>query len=253
MNRKQNTSYLLRQWIVPGVAILLAALFAGSQLLQGNLLPVAIVAALVALVVAWTYYGGAREETRLLQAATAEPLLAYYDRRFAQAMIADRDAALAFSKALALTVYGRFTEARAVLAPIQWTARPPMVAAQATLAQAWSAYLSKPDGAAGLALAQQARQMADVPGALPGGGQSLAVYDAAVEMGQVLTGSGGPEAAQRLEARLPRQPRLPRILLAWGLRNYAERAGETAMAGRMREWLAKTAPHCAGLTKRDHE
>src|SRR5260221_10350723 len=215
MNRKQNNAYMLRQWLLPGIAGLLALLFAGSQLLQGNVLPVVIVVALVALVVGWGNLGGARQESRLLQAAAPEPLLAYYDRKFAQAMIADRDAALAFSKALALTVYGRFADARAALAPIDWAARPPMVAAQQTVVQAWWAYLTQPDGAAGLALAKQARQLADVAGALRGGGLSRGVYDAAVELGPLLSG-GGAEAAARLESRLPRQPLLPRALLAWG-------------------------------------
>ncbi len=252
MTRQKNTAYMLRQWLIPAIAVLIVAVFLISQLLQGNYLSVAVVVALVALAAAWTLYGPARQERKLLQSAAPEPLLAHYERTFAQAPIADRDAALAFHKAVALTLYGRYDDARAALAVIDWPARPPLIQAQKTLLEAWWAYLAQPDPARGLRLAQQARELADVSFPFPGAGQPLAAYAAAVDLGQLLTGAAQPDAAApdlaaRLEDRLPRQPLLLKALLAWGLVIYYQRSGPPAAAARLRQTLQALAPHCAGL------
>ena len=248
MTRQQNTAYMLRQWLIPAIAVLLAAFFLISQLLQGNDLSVVVVVILIALAAGWTIYGPSRQERKLLQSAAPEPLLAHYTRTFAQAPIADRDAALAFHKAAALALYGRYDDARAALAAIDWAARPPLIEAQQTLLEAWWSYLAQPDPARGLRLAQQARELADAAFAFPGAGQPLAAYDAAVALGQLLSGAAQPDAAARLEARLPRQPLLLKALLAWGLTAYYQRNGPPEAAARLRQRLQALAPHCPGLT-----
>lgn len=247
MNKSQNTRYMLRQWLLPAIVGIVAALFLGSQLLQGKYLTVAIVVILVALAAAWTLYAPALQERKLLRAAAPEPLLAHFEHKFAQAPIADRDAALAYSKAVVLSGYGRFADARAALAAIDWRTRPPLIQAQKVLLEAWWSYLAQSDPARGLALAQQARQLAEVSFAFPSAGLPLSAYDAAVELGQLLTGGAAPELPARLEARLPRQPLLLRPLLAWGLVNHYQRTGRPDDAARMRLRLTEIAPHCAGL------
>ena len=252
MTRQQNTAYMLRQWFIPAIAVLLAAIFLISQLLQGNYLSVAVVVGLVALAAGWTIYGPAHRARKLLQSAAPEPLLAHYDRTFAQAPIADRDAALAFHTGAALTLYGRYDDARVALAAINWPTRPPLIQAQQTLLEAWWAYLAQPDPARGLRLAQQARQLADASFAFPSAGQPLAAYDAAIELGQLVIGGSQPDAAPdlpaRLEARLPSQPLLLQALLAWGLAAHYQRTAQPDSAARLRQRLQALAPHCAGLT-----
>jgi hypothetical protein len=141
LTKQQNTQYMLRQWLLPGIAGLAVMLFLGNQLVQDNTLAVAIAVALVAVAGGWAVFGGPVQEGKLLQSATPEPLLAYFDQKLAQAPIADRDASLAFTRALVNTLYGRFDAARAEVTKLDWASRPPLILAQATFLQTWWAYL----------------------------------------------------------------------------------------------------------------
>lgn len=247
MEKRQNTWYLLKQWmlvIIP-TAILVIAL--GWRFLQGDYGMVIFIVAVISTMVGWVLYSSISQVNKLLQAPSPEPLLAYYDRRLGKAVIAEREAVLAFSKALTYTLYGHFESAKSEVNKVNGKQKLPLVQAQKTFLEALWAYLEQHDFQQGLMLAQEARKMAEVSSTFPGASISLSAYDAAIEIGQVLSGNPEPEVVTRLERRAKRFPVVIKILVVWGLEGYYRQSAQSEEAERMGKLLTKLGPHCKGL------
>ena len=226
MDHKQNTWHLLRQWIPVIVAGALGLAILGGRFLQGDYLTGILIVTVVGIVLAWTWYNAFAQVAKMLQAPLPQPLLAYFENRLGQAPLADRTTNLAFSKALVYTLYGRFDSARSEIGRVNWQGKPPMVQAQKTILEAWWAYLEQHDFERGLLLAQQARKLTDVSTAFPGAGFSLSAYDAAIEVGQLLTNQADPTTVASLETKVRRFPALMKVLVAWGLETYYRQSGQ---------------------------
>jgi len=249
MEKRQNTWYLPRQWIPAVILAVILLVALGGRLLQGDYLPVILVVGVTGSIIGWVWYSTFAKIGRLLQASSPQPLLAYYESRLGKAAIADREANLAFSKALVYTLYGRFESAKTEIDNVDWEQKPPLVRAQRTFLQALWAYLERHDFQQGLVLAQEARKLAEVSSRFPGAGISLSAFDAAIEIGQVLSGNPESRLVSNLETKVQRFPALMKVLVAWGLEGFYQQSGRTEQAERMRELLTKLAPHCKGLSR----
>lgn len=249
MEKRQNTWYLLRQWILPLILGVILVIALGWRLLQGDYWIIISIIAITGTVVGWVLYSSITQVGKLLQAPAPQPLLAYYDRRLGKAMIAERDANLSFSKALVYTLYGDFESAKTEVDKVNWKQKPPLVQAQKTLLEALWAYLEQNDFQRGLVLAQEAQKMAEVSSTFPGASISLSAYDAVIEIGQVLSGNPEPEVVSSLETRVKRFPVVIKILVVWGLEGYYRQSAHGEQAARMRELLTKLGPYCKGLSR----
>jgi len=248
MEKKQNTAYLLRQWILVGI-IWIILLFGMSGLIrQGNYLPVIAPIVMTGAIVGWVYFRNFSQINRLLQASSATPLIDYYDKRLGKApLLPNKDAILAFSKSLIYTLYGDFESAKVEVNKVHWEQKPPLLKAQYLFLQALWAYLETNDFQQGVNLAKEARGLTEVSSSFPGARRSLGAYDMAIEIGELLSGNSGPNIVHNLEQRLQQFPVLMKLVAAWGLEGFYNLSGQPEQARKMRELLTSLAPYCKGL------
>src|SRR5262245_52293198 len=100
MEKKQNTTYLLKLWI-PVILFWIILLFGICGLIrQGNDLPVIVfIAIIMAAIVGRGYFKTFSQINRLLRAPSPQPLIDYYNKRLGKApFLSNKDAILAFSK-----------------------------------------------------------------------------------------------------------------------------------------------------------
>ena len=245
MERKQNDSFLLTNWLVTVIAgaVLIFLLVRSFQ--QGNYWVVFLTIGFM-LAVIFTYKV---QINRLLHADSPQPLIDYYEKIYSRRPTHYDDTLLAFSKALSYTLYGRFDSARTEVEKTDWEQKPPIFQALKVCLQALWAYLEDHDFQQGTALAKEARRLAEVSSSLPGAGISLSSHDAIVEIGELLSGNMDPAIVTSLREKLQRLPILMKVFIAWGLERFYDRSGDEKQAQEMRDLLTKIAPHCKGLTR----
>jgi len=247
MERKQNTAFLLKQW-VPVIVIFIVLLFSlGVLIIQGKYTTV-----IVGIAGAGGAYGFIRFSTisqgnRLLQANSPQPFIDFYNKQLSGVSIAHRDAHLAFSKSLVYTLYGQFENARLEVEKVDWKKKPPFFNAQKVFLQSLWAYLETHDFQQGTVLAKEARLLADVSSSFPGAGISHSAFDIAVEVGELLSRSFEPNMATKLEQKIKKSPVQMKVFGAWGLEGFYNQSGEYEQAQKMRLLITELAPYCAGL------
>jgi hypothetical protein len=248
MEKKRNTTFLLRQWI-PAVILWIILLFGISAMIRrGNYLPIIVVIAMTGAIFVWVYFNTFSQIDRLLKNSSSQPLIDYYDKRLGKSpLLPNKDAILAFSKSLIYTLYGEFQHAKTEVNKVNWEEKPPLLKAQRLFLQALWAYLETHDFQQGLNLAKEARQLTDVSSSFPGAKRSLGAYDMVTEVGKVLSGSSEPNTVASLEKRLQRFPVLMKLITAWGLEGFYNQSGQPEQARKMRELLNNLAPYCKGL------
>lgn len=247
MEKKQNTSFLLKQWI-PIVILLGIFLYAVVALIQrGNY--IIILAMAIAGIFLWRTYSGATAEfNKLLKSSSPQPLIDFYDKKFSQAKIPHKDAHLVFSKAFAYTLYGYFDSARAEVDKINWEQKPPFFQAQNKYLLALWACLEDHDFRQGVDLAKQARRLANISKSFPGAKASLDAYDTVIDIGELLSGNSHPNTVARLESKIKKSPVVMKILAAWGLEGFYIQSGQAEEAKKVHEILTTFAPYCKGLS-----
>ncbi|MBK9207114.1 MAG: hypothetical protein IPL71_01905 [Anaerolineales bacterium] len=172
MEKKQNTLFLLKQWI-PIIIIWGILLFGMFGLIrQGSYMPIPVIA-IAGMVILWTYTGTTAQFNKLLKSSSPQPLIDYYDKKIGKAKTPHKDANLVFTKALAYTLYGYFDSARTEAGKINWEKKPPLFQAQKIYLLALWAYLEKHDFRQGINLAKEARRLTEVSKSFPGANVSL--------------------------------------------------------------------------------
>ena len=247
MEKKQNTSFLLKQWI-PTVILLGILLYTVVVLIQrGNY--IIILAIAIGGIFLWrTYASTTTEFNKLLKSSSPQPLNDFYEKKFGQAKIPHKDAHLVFSKAFAYTLYGHFDLARAEADKIDWRQKPPFFQAQHMYLLALWAYLENHEFQQGVNLAKEARRLANISKSFPGAKTSLDTYDIVIDIGELLSGNSSPDIIARLESKIDKSLVVMKILSAWGLEGFYIQSGQTEEAKKMREILANFAPYCKGLS-----
>ena len=247
MEKKQNTSFLLKQWI-PAVILLGILLYATVALIQrGNY--VMIPAMAVAGIMVWrTYSGTTAEFNKLLKSSSPQPLIDFYDKKIGQAKMPHKDAHLVFSKAFAYTLYGDFDSARAEADKIDWRQKPPFFQAQHMYLLALWAYWENHEFQQGVNLAKEARRLTNISKSFPGAKTSLDTYDTVIDIGELLSGNSSPEIIARLESKIDKSLVVMKILAAWSLEGFYIQSGQAQEANKMRVILTTLAPYCKGLS-----
>ncbi|MBK7896146.1 MAG: hypothetical protein IPJ90_14970 [Anaerolineaceae bacterium] len=247
MEKKQNTSFLLKQWI-PAVIVLGILLYATVALIQrGNYIMIPAMA--IAGIFLWrTYAGTTAEFNKLLKSSSPQPLIDFYDKKLGQAKMPHKDAHLVSSKAFAYTLYGDFDSARAETDKIDWRQKPPFFQAQHMYLLALWAYLENHEFQQGVNLAKEARRLVNISKSFPGAKTSLDTYDTVIDIGELLSGNSSPEIIARLESKIDKSLVVMKILAAWGLEGFYIQSGQTEKAKEMREILTNFAPYCKGLS-----
>ena len=247
MEKKQNTLFLLIQWI-PVIIILGIVLFGIFSLIQqGNY--IIIPAMTIAGLMLWRIYTSTTAEfNKLLKSSSPQPLIDFYDKKLGKAKIPHKDAHLVFSKALTYTLYGYFDSARVEVGKINWAEKPPIFQAQEKYLLALWAYLENHDFQQGINLAKEARRLTDVSKSLPGANTSLNSYNTAIDIGELLTGNSNPGTVAKLESKIEKSPILIKVLIVWGLEGFYILSGQAEQEKRMREILINLAPYCKGLS-----
>ena len=245
----KNTWYVLRQWLLPLpiAAIMLYAL--AARLLIGDYVSVTVVVAVVAAIIGLVVYSTRNRMHRMLQADSPQPLVDYFESSLQMSPIPHADVSRAFSKALAYTLYGQFAKAKLEMRSMDLAGRPPLVQSQPKFLEAWWAYLERHDYPAGLALAREARSLCSVPYVFPGAGITMGAYDAAVAIGELMSGSTDPKLLAALEKKLNKQPTLQKVMVAWALERAYRQSQRLDDAQKMRALINDLAPHCRGLAK----
>jgi hypothetical protein len=247
MEKKQNNTFLLKQWLIT-LILSIILIFLSGRLIQQGYSWVVILVIVFMIAAALTTFGNL-QINRLLQADSPQPLIDYYEKRFGRRSTPYDVALLAFSKALGYTLYGLFDSARAEVEKINWEQKPPIFQALKAYLQALWAYLENRDFQQGTILAKEARRLAEVSSSFPGVSRSLSSYDAIVEIGELLSDNTDPTIVTRLRERLRRLPILVKVFIAWGLEGFYNRSGDLKQAQEMHDLLTKLAPHCKGLSR----
>lgn len=247
MEKKQNTVFLLKQWvpIIIFGSLLLYGIVAMIQ--RGNYFIIPALA--IAGIMIWRIYSGTTAEfNKLLKSSSPQPLLNFYDKKIGQAKMPHKDAHLMFSKAFAYTLYGDFDSARAEADKIDWRQKPPFFQAQHMYLLALWAYLENHEFQQGVNLAKEARRLANISKSFPGAKTSLDTYDTVIDIGELLTGNASPGTVARLESKTKESSVVMKILAAWGLEGFYIQSDQAEEANKMREILTALAPYCTGLS-----
>ncbi|MEZ4594479.1 MAG: hypothetical protein R3D55_25540 [Chloroflexota bacterium] len=247
MEKKQNTVFLLKQWIPIIIfgSLLLYGIVAMIQ--RGNYFIIPALA--IAGIMIWRIYSGTTAEfNKLLKSSSPQPLLNFYDKKIGQAKMPHKDAHLMFSKAFAYTLYGDFDSARAEADKIDWRQKPPFFQAQHMYLLALWAYLENHEFQQGVNLAKEARRLANISKSFAGAKTSLDTYDTVIDIAELLTGNASPGTVARLESKTKESSVVMKILAAWGLEGFYIQSGQAEEAKKMREILTTFAPYCTGLS-----
>jgi hypothetical protein len=256
VSKQENQRYLRRLWagvlllVLIGLGLMVwstwrswrpDALTDPSQLIV-HAIPLAFVAC--ALIVAWwSAQRLAKAMASALRAPTPEPFLALLDKSLKSARIADMDAFAAQSRAVVLALYGEGPRALALLEPIDWQRRAPLVQAAGVVSESLVALLCDGDFERGLRDARRARSLAQIARSMPGSRTSDRFYSTVVALAQVLAGEEDASTVPTLEdaAKAKTLPTLKAIALA-GLTAEALRSGPDDRAKALRSELASFAP-----------
>jgi hypothetical protein len=249
MEKKQNTNYLLKQWIPVAIVWIILLFGIGGLMRQGIYLPLIVFTALtIGAIVFWVSIKTFSQINRLLKAPSPQPLIDHYDNRLGKSpLLPNKDAILAFSKSLIYTLYGEFENARTEISNVNWEQKPALIKAQRLFIQALMAYLEIHDFQQGLSLAKEARRLTEVSSSFPGAKGSLSAYDMAIEIGELLSGNADANSIDNLERRLQKFPVMMKVVTAWGLEGFYNQSGQAEKARKMRELLTSLAPYCKGL------
>jgi hypothetical protein len=250
MEKKQNTTYLLKQWI-PVIILWIILLFGiGGLIRQGSYLPVIVFTAItIGVIVFLVSIRTFSKINRLLKASSPQSLIDHYDKGLGRSpLLPNKDAILAGSKSLIYTLYGDFENARIEANKVNWEQKPPLLKSQRFFLEALWAYLEAHDFQQGLSLAKEARRLVDGSSSFPGAKRSLGSYDMVIEIGELLSGNSEPNIVHNLEQRLQKFPVMMKLVAAWGLEGFYNQSGQAEKARKMRELLTSLAPYCKGLT-----
>jgi len=256
VSKQENQKYLRRLWA--GVSFLglmglgsivwstwrswrEGALADPSQLIM---LSVPLAAGGGVLVITWWRTKGlAKAMASALRAPTPEPFLVLLDKSLKPARIADMDALAAQSRAMVLALYGEGPRALAVLEPIDWQRRVPLVQAAGVVSESLVALLCDGDFERGLRDARRARSLAQIAPSMPGSKASDRFYSTVLALAQVLAGKEDASTVPTLQsaAKVKALPTLKAIALA-GMTAEALRSGPDERAKALRSELASFAP-----------
>ena len=251
MSKDENRKYLSGLWaptliLLTIVAVMLSWSAIGSA--SGPLRFAPALAGLGALVfVAALAFWNARRKANAMAVAlrspTPEPLLSLIDGTFKMAQIADKDAFLAQSRAVALALYGDGTRAREALRPVDWSRRAPIIQAAGVVSEGLITMLCDGDFERGLRDAKRARSLAELAPGTFGSKASNRFYASVVAFGQVLADEHDASAVPTLQDAVKTKtfPTLKAIALA-GLVADAQRSGTAAHAEALRDELKAFAP-----------
>ncbi len=89
--------------------------------------------------------------------------------------------------------------------------------------------------------------MADASPVFPGQKQSVALQNAYILTGEIMTGKGDAEAVALLESCFEQLPLLYQVFVAWCLGTVHAGAGTMEGVEKMRQFLQEHAPYCTGL------
>ena len=254
MERRQNTISLIRAWAGAAFFGILAVGILAWARRQGYFsdtvsLLFLLLGIVTAVAMGVSYLGTNAQLKSRLQSRSAQAVLDLNRSSFGKANMPDKDAYLAFSNALALTLYEQFETAGLEMEKVAWEAKSQLAQAQVPLFQALRAYLEGHDFERGLILAREARRMADTPKVFPGAAVAMNLYDAMIEIGEVLAGPPDPRVVSSLERRFERSLLLLKLIIAWALEEIYLRSGRAESAQTTRAFVARIAPHCGGLSR----
>jgi len=259
VSREQNREYLrsLRRrslWVsLPIIA--LSLWYIASQLGDGlrfldhkDALVFLGMLALMAGFVWWMMQRMARKMARALRSPTPDELLQSIERSFKMARIPDKEAFVAGTRAVALSLYGEGDRAREALAGVDWHRLAPLVQAQSYAAQSLIALLCDGDFAQGLRDAERARSLAGVDAGTVGAKASDRFYGTVVALAQVFADDKVATTLPTLEASTKAMlfPTLRAIAMA-GLAVDAHQSGDSDRFRARRSQLAAFAPQLEAL------
>lgn len=248
VDRTRNTLYLLGLWSI--------ALVFGGLLVWGLISAIAshrwdtilIITFSVCATAGFVFFQQRRLKqtlSGLLQQSEPTALVRWYQTTLAK--MPDAQHHIAFNTGVVCAYYGEFTQARAQLSAVDWSHKPPLVAAQALFLESLLDYLETHNYQRGYQLAQEARQRMSVPGFFPGTDLSRAAQDVYVLTGEILTGQANAETVTTLEHLFARLPLLGQVLVAWTLLRVYQEHGDSAKSQTMNTFLLKQAPYCRAL------
>ncbi|WP_058303116.1 hypothetical protein [Gorillibacterium timonense] len=152
-----------------------------------------------------------------------------------------------YNTALSYVFYGELDKAASVMNTIEWETKEPMFQALNDSIRSQIQYFTN-DIHSGLANARRAKALA-ATSSFPGAKKSAEVYEAYVEVGEIVGWNRNDDLIRSLEQKYQKMPLLPKLIIAWGLMNGYHQRNETKKCEDMLEFCKSSAPHCKGLVK----
>jgi hypothetical protein len=226
-----NTKHLLKSWavVVSLCVLVLVGMVFGTiaALRRGEYIPVFAVT--VGLVIATVNILRARRKALFLfRNPTPDRAIAFYHSSMKR--IPNGKAMAAYQSAFAAVIYGQFDRAREELASVNWASLPPLYQGFETYIHSLLAIFESKDYSRALRLAEEARDLCDVPDEFPGAGKSRRALDANVAVCELLVGKDGPDLLGRVDRATKELPGVSPAIPAWALAVYHANAGRAAAA-----------------------
>lgn len=137
---------------------------------------------------------------------------------------------------------GAFDRARQELASVNWGGRPPLYQGLRDSVAALLALLEERNPEKALALAREARRLADVAGPFPGASRGRAAMDSAIAAMELIAGQVRPDLVPTVEAMARQLPEAQKALPACALAVHFGREGDPAMVDQYQRLLVEVAP-----------
>jgi hypothetical protein len=235
----KNTKHLVPMYVLAVVLFALIAVGVVAALRRGDYLVPGIVLVATTLIAAHRIFQKRKIE-QLFRHPSPEKAVAYFHATMAR--IPNGRATSAYSSALALAFYGDYDRSRLELAAVNWVALPPMYEGFRTHALSVLAILEEKNYQKALDLAQEARELCNVPNALPGSSRSRRALDAHVRACELLIGNGTDTVAN-LESASAELPVMAAVIPSWSLATHYGRSGHPQLAQRHLDRLRRIVPH----------
>lgn len=177
-----------------------------------------------------------------------DQLINYYDKMFKKTKVEDKDAFLAYNKALVYCYYGVFEKAIELIDKIDWDKRVPYIQSLELSIRALINYIKPEDYKEGLRLSLLSKELGHFSNKVIGSDKSKEFYEAYVHMGELLSGNTNDTLIIRnLEEQFQSTAFYPKALIAWCLANTYNKLGMHEKSKEMMDYCKQTVPYCKPL------
>jgi hypothetical protein len=240
----ENSKYLLRLY-VPALGMFGVVLWGVTRsTAAGTYWPVIGVLASSIFCIGLIYFVR-RRVLRLYLQPNPYSIAAYYRKSIRNT--SNGPAMAAYCSAFAFILYGQFESARAELAPVDWSALPPMYQGFERYALSLMALFEVRDYERSLTLAGEARDLCSVSGVFPGSALGQLHFETNIAAVRLVKGEISEELVRQVESSIPKLKNIGPALPAWALAVHYRRSGEPEKAEQYVAIVRRLVPYCKPL------